>query len=317
MLRILLALALALFAGPFAMGVGDAHAEPQKVIVGSYINQITGLNLREKQVTVDFYVWFRWEGDDFNPLDSFEVMNGTISSKEPTPLRKIQDQNYVSARVHAVLNQSWDVSRFPLDTQAIRIEIEDNDRTVEKLVYVADDQNTEINPDVDIPGYNVTKSSAGIVEKAYRTNYGDISLPKAHESRFSRFVHEVQIGRPNTVYYFKTFSTIFISCLVAFLAFLVKPVDLDPRFGLGIGALFAVVASYFIVAGELPHSTGFTLSDKINMASMGLIFLSLLQSSVSLMIYERNAAKALKLDRISVAVFPIAYVLLCVWITVA
>ncbi|MBY6262590.1 hypothetical protein EI613_11795 [Azospirillum sp. 412522] len=317
MLRILLALALALFAGPLAMGASEARAEPQKVIVGSYINQITGLNLREKQVTVDFYVWFRWDADDINPLDTFEVMNGTISSKEPTPLRKIKDQNYVSARVHAVLNQAWDVSRFPLDKQSIRIEIEDNDRTIEKLVYVADTENTEINPDVDIPGYNVTKSSAAIMEKAYHTNYGDISLPKAHESRFSRFVQEVQIDRPNTIYYFKTFSTIFISCLVAFLAFLVKPIDLDPRFGLGIGALFAVVASYFIVAGELPHSTGFTLSDKINMASMGLIFLSLLQSSVSLMIYERDAAKAIKLDHISVVVFPVVYALVCVWLTVA
>lgn len=316
MFRNLLALALLLFTGLFAMLADEARAEPQKVVVGSYINQITGLNLKDKQVTVDFYVWFRWDADDINPLDSFEVMNGTISSKEPTPLRKIKDQNYISARIHAVLNQAWDISRFPLDKQSIRIEIEDNDRTVENLVYVADTENTEVNPDIDIAGYNVTKTTAGIMEKTYRTNYGDISLPKAHESRFSRFVQEVQIDRPNTVYYFKTFSTIFISCLVAFLAFLVKPVDLDPRFGLGIGALFAVVASYFIVAGELPHSTGFTLSDKINMVSMGLIFLSLLQSSVSLMIYERDAARAVRLDRLSVIVFPIAYVILCAWITV-
>lgn len=289
--------------------------QPAKVVVGTYVNQITGVNLRDNQVNVDFYVWFRWDDDSLNPLESFELMNGRIESRTPTSVRKLKDTNYGQVRVQAVLNQPWDVDRFPLDSQTIRIQIEDSEMTAERVVYVADSDNSTINPDVDISGYDLVGNRAAVEAHRYRTNYGDITLPKNHESVYSRYTHSIVLERPDSVYYIKTFSTIFISSLVAFLAFMVKPVDLDPRFGLGIGALFAVVASYFVIASDLPRSSGFTLSDRVNLASMGMIFLSLMQSALSLMIYERNAAKSLLLDRWSLVVFPVAYGLMCVWLT--
>ncbi|HYG86125.1 MAG TPA: hypothetical protein VD978_07685 [Azospirillum sp.] len=293
-----------------------AKAEPAKVTVGTYVNQITGVNLRESLVNVDFYIWFRWDDDSINPLETFELMNGKIESRTPTPVRKLGDVNYGQARVLAVLNQPWDVKNFPLDRQTIRLEIEDSDLTAEKIVYVPDTENSTVNPDMDIPGYVLDGSAASVKEHMYRTNYGDISLPKDHESVYSRYTQSIVLQRPDSIYYLKTFSTIFISSLVAFLAFMVKPVDLDPRFGLGIGALFAVVASYFVIASDLPRSSGFTLSDRVNLASMAMIFLSLMQSAVSLMIYERNTVKSLLLDRVSLIVFPIVYGLLCLWLTV-
>ena len=308
---------LAFFAVLLASLPTLAKAEPAKVTVGTYVNQITGVNLRESQVSVDFYIWFRWDDDSINPLETFELMNGKIESRTPTPIRKLKDTNYGQARVQAVLNQPWDVKKFPLDRQVIRLEIEDSDMTADHIVYVPDVDNSTVNPDIAIPGYGIEEGMVGVKSHMYRTNYGDITLPKNHESVYSRYTQDIVLDRPDSIYYMKTFSTIFISSLVAFLAFLVKPVDLDPRFGLGIGALFAVVASYFIIAGELPHSSGFTLSDRINLASMGMIFLSLMQSSLSLMVYERNVAKSVLLDRASLIVFPIVYALLCYWLTVA
>jgi len=312
MTRIVLAFLLALLAGLPTL----AAAEPAKVTVGTYVNQITGVNLRENQVNVDFYIWFRWDDDSINPIETFELMNGKIESKTPTPVRKLKDTNYGQVRVQAVLNQPWDVMRFPLDRQTIRLEIEDSDMTSDKIVYVPDTDNSTVDPDVAVSGYALSGTAASVKEHLYRTNYGDITLPKNHESVYSRYTQAITLERPDSVYYLKTFSTIFISSLVAFLAFMVKPVDLDPRFGLGIGALFAVVASYFIIAGDLPRSSGFTLSDRVNLASMGMIFLSLMQSAVSLMIYERNAAKSAALDRASLVVFPLVYGLLCYWLTV-
>ncbi|AWJ91109.1 hypothetical protein Sp245p_14645 (plasmid) [Azospirillum baldaniorum] len=315
MIRYALAFLAILLTGLPGASRAETPPGPSKVVVGTYVNQITGVNLRDNQVNVDFYVWFRWDDDSLNPLETFELMNGRIESRTPTPVRKLKDTNYGQARVQAVLNQPWDVSRFPLDTQTIRLVIEDSDQTAEYVVYVPDTDNSTVDPDVDVSGYTLINNGSTISAHHYRTNYGDITLPKNHESVYSRYTHAITLERPDSVYYIKTFSTIFISSLVAFLAFLVKPVDLDPRFGLGIGALFAVVACYFVIASDLPRSSGFTLSDRVNLASMGMIFLSLMQSAVSLMIYERNAAKALILDRWSLVIFPVAYALLCVWLT--
>lgn len=317
MTRIVLAALAALLAGLSTIATaGLAAAEPVKVTVGTYVNQITGVNLRENQVNVDFYVWFRWDDDSVNPVESFELMNGKVESKTPTPIRKLKDTNYGQVRVQAVLNQPWDVSHFPLDRQTIRLQIEDSDMTADKIVYVPDTENSTVDPDVAISGYSLDGATASVAEHQYRTNYGDITLPKNHESVYSRYTQAITLARPDSVYYVKTFSTIFISSLVAFLAFMVKPIDLDPRFGLGIGALFAVVASYFVIAGDLPRSSGFTLSDRVNLASMVMIFLSLMQSALSLMIYERDAAKSILLDRVSLVVFPLVYALLCFWLTV-
>lgn len=316
MMRIVLAFLAALVAGLPTLAATTAAAEPVKVTVGTYVNQITGVNLRENQVSVDFYVWFRWDSDEVNPLETFELMNGRIESKTPTPIRKLKDTNYGQARVQATLNQPWDVTRFPLDRQTIRLQIEDSDLTADKIVYVPDSENSTIDPDVSVSGYALGGTGVSVAEHRYRTNYGDITLPKNHESVYSRYTHAITLDRPDAVYYMKTFSTIFISSVVAFLAFMVKPVDLDPRFGLGIGALFAVVACYFVISSDLPRSSGFTLSDWVNLASMAMIFLSLMQSALSLMIYERNVAMSLALDRASLVVFPLVYGLLCYWLTV-
>ncbi len=315
MIRYALAFLAILLTGLPGALKAEPAPEPARVVVGTYVNQITGVNLRDNQVNVDFYVWFRWDDDSLNPLESFELMNGRIESRTPTPIRKLKDTNYGQARVQAVLNQPWDVNRFPLDSQTIRLVIEDSDMTADRIVYVADTDNSTIDPDVEVSGYDLSGNTATVAAHRYRTNYGDITLPKNHESVYSRYTHSITLERPDSTYYIKTFSTIFISSVVAFLAFLVKPVDLDPRFGLGIGALFAVVACYFVIASDLPRSSGFTLSDRVNLASMGMIFLSLMQSAVSLMIYERNAAKSILLDRVCLVLFPVAYGLMCVWLT--
>jgi hypothetical protein len=289
-------------------------AEPTEVTVGTYVNQIYAMNLKENVFTVDFYIWFRWKGNAVNPMETFELMNGKIEEKKTIPTRDIGDEHYAQARITAVINKFWDVSRFPLDSHDLPILIEDQDNALSQLRYVADTQNAGFNKDLKILGYQVAGGDSAIKDYHYKTNYGDISLPVGNESVYSRYGYVIHADRPGYSYFLKLFSTIFISSMVGFLAFLVKPVDLDPRFGLGVGALFAVVASTFIIASELPDSDRMSLADHINIASMIMIFSSLIQSTISLKIYEGSEdgkLTAKRLDSICFVVFPMVY---CLWI---
>ncbi|MEO5916410.1 MAG: hypothetical protein ABIS50_19395 [Luteolibacter sp.] len=292
----------------------SAAAGPTEVTVGTYVNQIYAMNLKENVFTVDFYIWFRWKGNTVNPIETFELMNGKIEEKKLVPTRDIGDEHYAQARITAVINKFWDVSRFPLDSHDLTIFIEDQDNDITRLRYVADAQNTGFDKDLKVLGYKVTGSQPSITDNHYNTNYGDISLPVGNESIYSRYGYAVLASRAGYSYFLKLFSTIFISAMVGFLAFLVKPVDLDPRFGLGVGALFAVVASTFIISSELPDSDRMTMADRINTASMVMIFLSLIQSAIALKIYERSENGRLtanRLDSICIAAFPMVY---CLWI---
>jgi hypothetical protein len=290
----------------------SSASDPTLVTVGTYVNQIYAMNLKENIFTVDFYIWFRWKGDAVNPIETFELMNGKISEKNLIPTRDIGDQHYAQARITAVINKFWDVSRFPLDSHDLAILIEDQNSDITRLRYVADTENAGFDKDLKVVGYNATGGKAAITDNHYNTNYGDISLPVGNESIYSRYGYAVHAARPSYSYFFKLFSTIFISAMVGFLAFLVKPVDLDPRFGLGVGALFAVVASTFVISSELPDSERMTMADSINLASMIMIFLSLIQSAIALKIYSRSEngeRLAGRLDTICIVVFPLVYIL--------
>ena len=316
-------LAVLLLVAPTQAQQPTASAEPTaadtakqitEVHVGSFINQLFDLNLRENKVTADLYVWFRWQGDHVNPPETFEIINGKVEEKQFQPTREVMGWNYAYGRVLVTFNKYWDVTRFPMDEQTIDLIIEDADADENALLFIPDTKNTSYSKEARLPGYSIVKSEAKVTQRVYSTNYGDISLPSDNRSVYSRYVHSLTIERPGYGYFIKLFITTMISACVAFLAFLVKPIDLDPRFGLGVGALFAVVASAFIISAELPQSNEMTLADQMNVTAMLVILASLVQSAISLKIFERNEAASRHLDRASFIGFPVLYLGICLWL---
>ncbi len=57
-------------------------AAARKIHVGVYVKQIQGISLKDSLATVDFHVWFRWTGEGLKPLESFDLVNGRIDSKQ-------------------------------------------------------------------------------------------------------------------------------------------------------------------------------------------------------------------------------------------
>jgi hypothetical protein len=116
------------------------------------------------------------------------------------------------------------------------------------------------------------------------------------------------VVRPGIGYFFKLFFGVFIAAVIAFLVFFIKPTDLDPRFGLGVGAIFAAVASEYVITSALPDTNVLTLADKLHILAFAFIFLSIAQSILSLRMFTTGREKASQtLDRLSFPVFFILY----------
>jgi hypothetical protein len=278
----------------------EEEPTPTKVHIGVYISGIPSLSLKENSYKVLFFVWFRWQGETLKPFpyESFEIVNGHMEFKEVISTSKVHDFNYAVCRVWASISQNWQVEQFPFDNHEIRLVIEDSASEDHKLVYVPDVENSGIGH-VQIPGWRVGhRHAADVKRNIYETNFGDISLPPRHSS-YSRFVYSVAAERQGWGYYLRLFSGLHIAVFVAFLALWIQPTDVDPRFGLGAAALFAAVASEFVVASSLPETNILTLADQLHMASLGFIFLSLIESAVSLPLCRANAVASRRLDRIS------------------
>lgn len=287
-------------------------AEPAQVVVGSYVNKIQDLNFKDNKYTLDFFIWFRWKPEgalaDYKPLDSFEIINGKIENKGSIVEKKIGDLQYASARITATMAETWDLARFPFDSHAMQVNIEDSALSQNDLVFVADTANSKFGDEIDLAGWTESNFVARTVSKIYHTNYGDTSLPTDARSEYSRFIFSMDIERESYGSAIKLLSTVLLATAVAFVAFMVKPSDLDARFGMGVGALFAVAASAFIAASSVPDSGVMTVADEVHMIALAFIFISLLVSSLCLKLEViGREERAFRIDHWCLVIFPIAF----------
>lgn len=86
----------------------------------------------------------------------------------------------------------------------------------------------------------------------------------------------------------KLFTGCYVAFFVSFLVFFIKPIHVDPRFGLSIGGLFAAVGNKYVVDSNIPESISLTLVDKIHNITFLYILAALTLSIISLKLYEKN-----------------------------
>lgn len=294
-------------------------ANPPRVEAGIYVDRVVELSVKETGWTADFYVWFRWKGAGVNPGEKFQVVDGWIESKEKVDEYTNGDEHYTLYRVIARITKFFDVSRFPCDDHILTINIESPGLVRNELLFVADRQSSGVSSRVQIAGYAIRHRD--ILEKphAYRSTHGDPRLAPGTERTHSQLRMGIWISRPGWGFYLKMFVALFGAVGVAVLAFFIKPTDVDPRFGLGVGALFAVIANAYITASLVPDIGVMTLADMVNDVGIVTIFITLLQSTISLYLYDRRGKVALSrlFDRVSFVVLVAGYLTINIALPIA
>lgn len=290
--------------------------EPARVIAGVFVNGLQDVSFKDSKYVIDFYIWFRWKPDampDFKPLEAFELINGRIDNKSSIVEKTIGGEQYASARVLATISEVWDLHRFPFDQHRPRVHIENSAADATAMVFVADRDNSRLGDEIRLSGWKVSNFGIDVATQVYKSNYGDVSLPTNAESSYSRLTFAMDMQRDGNGIAFKILTIVIVSTLVAFVCFLIKPTDLDPRFGLGIGALFAIAASWFIVSSLIPDSSVLTLADQIHVIAMAMVFASVVVSARVLWHAEAGREQtAEKLDRLYVVIFPIIFIGACI-----
>jgi hypothetical protein len=285
------------------------------VLIGAYVNGIHSIDLRAGTVDLDLYIWLRTKSER-NLLDSIEVVNGSIIEKSAVVKKKIGDENYFSMRISAKAFQIFDLRKFPLDKQNLAIVFEDSEEDISALQFVPDEMNTKVASAAELPGWKIGKAAINISSHSYDTNYGDLSLGQ-NNSKFSRAAISIPIDREGVGYFFKLFGTVFLSAFVTFLSFFIRPNNLDPRFGLGVGGIFAVVASNFVLSSMLPDTNQVTMGEALLLLTIISIFIALTESVISLRLWESDKEEmAIKLDSMAGWIMPIVYLAMCALILI-
>ena len=111
----------------------------------------------------------------------------------------------------------------------------------------------------------------------------------------------------------------FVAVAAALVALFIKPTTAEPRFGLGAGALFVAIANNIITSGLIPKTGIMTLADMVNDIGLLLILITIIESTISLYIYDIKGEKQLskKLDRFSFITLIIIYIIVNAIIIIA
>jgi hypothetical protein len=184
------------------------------------------------------------------------------------------------------------------------------------LVFVADTVGKNYDPRFTLSGWRINNCVISIGIKKYETTFGDPSLTVPH-SEYSSFKAVLNISRNAGGLFWKMFLGMYIAFLIAYICFYIHSDGMDSRFGLSVGALFAVIGNKYIIDSSLPETTSFTLVDMLHGVTLFFIFAIIAATAYSLkLVKENKERKAQKFDMIAAQFFLLVYVLINIYFIV-
>jgi L-asparagine transporter-like permease len=111
--------------------------------------------------------------------------------------------------------------------------------------------------------------------------------------------------------FMKIFIGMYIAFLISIISFTPHPSELEPRFGLPVGGLFAAVGNKYIIDSLLPESSFFTLVDTLHTITFMSIFATLVVSAITLKLHDSNKdQQAIKVNSICSRIVISLYIIL-------
>jgi hypothetical protein len=298
-----------LFIGLF-LGVFSTQAQPEKVKVGVFVKSIYDISMANGEYSTAFDLWFLHKKDSLEIEKNFEIANNKVFQIQSSSSEKVNGLNWVSAKIVGKMQQDWVTHNFPFDQQTLLIKLENTLYDSRQVVFEPDVAGSKLDKNFSLTGWQIQKFEIKHNPSKYETNYGDPSLSQ-ESSEYSAVDILIHIKRNSWGLFFKVFLGLYIALLIASLVFLVPSADLNSKFGLAIGGLFAAVGNKYIVDSSLPESNAFTLSDQIHALTFSFILLYILLSAITHSIHNKGKEDlAKRVDRTLLWLAPVVYFLI-------
>lgn len=268
-----------------------AHAQPDTVTVGSYVISVHDINFRDKEYTMRFWLWFLYDNPDFDFSTQLDIPNAKSIDPPEVIMDSIDNKAWAIMKMKATMKESWRVGDFPFDKQHLRVQIENALFDINSLVFKPDFKGSTYDKAEALDGWDITNFKVSSVLNDYETGFGDPS-PHRDYQNFSAFTIELDIERNAWGLFLKIFIGMYIAFLISVISFTIQVQELEPRFGLPVGGLFATVGNKYIIDSILPETSAFTLVDTLHTLTFLGIFGTLVVSAVALRYYDNGKKEA-------------------------
>lgn len=244
----------------------------KKVTIGTYLERIEDLNIKESYWTYEFYLWFKWNPNEIDFLGEkdlshknelpFTIINGDILKADLVD-RFIDSSNhieYIQYFVKAKSTQFFDVSLYPIDKHDLIISIEHKWIDRKNLYFEPDTIDSKVSSRVMVSGYE-KENKIKLIEKphAYKSARGNPRFSSDYKTDFSQYRMAFRIYKGGLSVILKLFLILYTAVLITFIAAFAP----DPS-RYTVGALFTAAGGSYILASKLPTTNIFSLAEIIN-----------------------------------------------------
>jgi len=289
------------------------HTAPDTVTTGIYITSIHDIDFKQKEFTINCWLWLKYKNKAFNFAENLEVPNAKTVVKSFTTTDSSNGRIYMMMKLQCVMKDAWRISHFPFDRQKLRFFIENSQYDSQSLVFKPDTLGKHFDPRYVLNGWTIDSCILQTALKKYETAFGDESQPQPRTT-YSQFRVMMDITRNAGSLFWKMFLGMYIAFLIAYTCFYIHSDGIDSRFGLSVGALFAAIGNKYIIDSALPESTSFTLVDTLHGLTLFFIFCVVACTAYSLRLVKKNKQpQAAKFDMIAAQVLLALYIGLNIW----
>ena len=287
---------------------------PDTVNVGIYVTSIHDVDFRQKEYSINLWLWLKYKRTEFDFMRNLEVPMAKTFEKSYATIDTLEDGRiHMLMKLECVMKGSWRISDFPFDRQSLKFSIENSMYDASELVFTADTVGEHYGKDF-LMEWEKDSFIISTENKEYNTAFGDPELSTPY-SEYSAYKVTVVVHRDSWELFFKLFLGMYISFLISLVCFYIHPDNMDSRLALSVGSLFAVIGNKYIIDSTLPESNTFTLVDTLHAITLFYIFSVIASSIYTLKIIkmDKNELKAKRYNSITGRILLTAYILLNIW----
>lgn len=260
---------------------------PDTVKVGSYILSLHDINFHDKEYTMRFWLWFLYNNENFDFTNQVEVPNAKSIEKPDVLVDTINGKTWVLMKMKSVMKQSWNVNDYPFDEQNIVVSIENTMYDKNWLVYQVDSAGSSYAPTMNVDGWKIKDFHVMRGTNEYNTAFGDPRVLTT-KSEYDTFNIKMTLQRDAMGLFMKIFLGMYIAFFIGSISFFIDVKEVESRFALPVGGLFAAVGNKYIIDSLLPETSDYTLVDTLHSITFVFIFLTIFLNAYCVKIYEQD-----------------------------
>jgi hypothetical protein len=285
-------------------------AEPRKVQIGCYLENLRNFDYINGTFRADLYLWVKSSTNDPESLENLDFVRARPTWSSPLTKWNENGEHYESRNYLIEVNHNWDIAKFPFDTQRLRIKVEDLDDSQASLNFMVDPE-SRFAPNFFPPEWEIRSKKVYIIGQQYDTNFG-AKIEGINSSIYSRFIIEVILTRHALSLFFKLVAGAYAAFAAICLSFWLRadvPTFTSGRFGIIVGCIFGTIINQRVVESVVGRSSTVTHIDAIHILTLFSCILAGIITLISTHLATNDRFKAsILLDRIAFWVILIGYV---------